>query len=182
MSLVSIFEDVCDYVCIAADIICENPVETAAVVATIATGGVAFACAPAIGAAVSAAGFGVAGGTLSGAAASSAGLAALGGGSLASGGFGMAGGTAVVTTVGSVTGAAVGSGVSAAMGSARKDHSNSNSSADRIPEQPGRSFFAALNSNPNFLLKDTRPAAQKKSDACQANIMRWVSEGANRNS
>ena len=76
----------------------------AAAVATVATGGLALACAPAIGAAVSAAGFGVAGGTLSGAAASSAGLAALGGGSLASGGLGMAGGTAVVTVTGGLAG------------------------------------------------------------------------------
>ena len=87
----------------------------AAAVATVATGGLALACAPAIGAAVSAAGFGVAGGTLSGAAASSAGLAALGGGSLASGGLGMAGGTAVVTVTGGLAGGAVaGSAVSMA--------------------------------------------------------------------
>lgn len=89
------------------DEIDENPVAATAVIAgTVLTGGMALANAPLIGATVSAAGFGVGGGTLSGAAASSAGLAALGGGSLASGGLGMAGGTAVVTAAGAVTGAA----------------------------------------------------------------------------
>lgn len=87
------------------DFICENPIKSLAVAAaTVATGGLALAAAPAIGAVVSAAGLGVAGGSLSGAAASSAGLAALGGGSLASGGLGMAGGKAVVATLGAVTG------------------------------------------------------------------------------
>lgn len=87
----------------------DNPGKTALVVgATIATGGLAAAFAPAIGAAASAAGLGVAGGTLSGAAASSAGLAALGGGSLAVGGAGMAGGTAVVTAAGASIGATTG--------------------------------------------------------------------------
>ncbi len=90
----------------AVDVITENPFKTLAVVATtVATGGVALAIAPAIGAAVSTVGFGVAGGTLSGAAASSAGLAALGGGSLVAGGTGMAGGTAIVTVMGAGTGA-----------------------------------------------------------------------------
>lgn len=90
------------------DFVVENPGKTAAVViGTVATGGLALAAAPAIGAAVSAAGFGVAGGTLSGAAASSAGLAALGGGSLAAGGAGVAGGTAVVTAAGGAVGASV---------------------------------------------------------------------------
>ncbi|RDL18255.1 hypothetical protein [Serratia fonticola] len=87
------------------DYICENPIKSLAIAAaTVATGGVAAAMAPAIGAVASAAGLGVAGGTLSGAAASSAGLSALGGGSLASGGLGMAGGKAVVTTLGAVVG------------------------------------------------------------------------------
>lgn len=102
------------YYCVvepAVDTVLENPGKTVAVVAaTVATGGLACAAAPAIGAAVSAAGFGVAGGTLSGAAASSAGLAALGGGSIASGGLGMAGGTALVTGVGAATGAAASGG------------------------------------------------------------------------
>ena len=90
------------------DFVVENPGKTAAVViGTVATGGLALAAAPAIGAAVSAAGFGVAGGTLSGAAASSAGLAALGGGSLAVGGAGVAGDTAVVTAAGGAVGASV---------------------------------------------------------------------------
>ncbi|MNY17433.1 hypothetical protein D3C86_1507520 [compost metagenome] len=88
----------------------------------------AFACAPAIGAAVSAAGFGVAGGTLSGAAASSAGLAALGGGSIASGGLGMAGGTAVVTGVGGATGALVGGGAACAINAASSTSSPGSSS------------------------------------------------------
>jgi len=89
------------------DLVKENPGKTAAiVVGTVATGGVALAAAPAIGAMASAAGLGVAGGTLSGAAASSAGLAALGGGSIAAGGAGMAGGTAVVTAAGAVAGGA----------------------------------------------------------------------------
>jgi len=92
------------------DFVCENPIKSLAVaVATVATGGVALAVAPAIGAVASAAGLGVASGTLSGAAASSAGLAALGGGSLASGGLGMAGGKAVVTTLGLAVGGATSS-------------------------------------------------------------------------
>jgi len=92
------------------DSIVENPGKTVAVaVATVASGGLALAYAPAIGAMASAAGLGVAGGTLSGAAASSAGLAALGGGSLASGGLGMAGGTALVTGVGASLGAGISS-------------------------------------------------------------------------
>ena len=81
--------------------IAENP-KSALIV-----GGAALVCAPAVGAALSVAGLGVAGGTLSGAAASSAGLAALGGGSLATGGLGMLGGSAVVTAAGAITGAAV---------------------------------------------------------------------------
>ena len=93
------------------DFVVENPGKTAAVViGTVATGGLALAAAPAIGAVVSAAGFGVAGGTLSGAAASSAGLAAIGGGSLAAGGAGVAGGTMIVTA----TGGALGAGISTA--------------------------------------------------------------------
>jgi len=100
-----------DLVMSGVNIVADNPVKALAITAaTLATGGVALACAPAIGAAVSAAGIGVAGGTLTGAAASSAGLAALGGGSIAVGGAGMAGGTAVVA----VTGAAVGGATSGA--------------------------------------------------------------------
>lgn len=99
------------------DFVCENPIKSiVAVAATVATGGVALAAAPAIGAAASAAGLGVAGGTLSGAAASSAGLAALGGGSLASGGLGMAGGKAVVTALGVAAGGTA-SGTAAALSS-----------------------------------------------------------------
>ncbi|WP_157836436.1 hypothetical protein ACQR5W_08385 [Xanthomonas sacchari] len=101
------------------DIVKENPGKTALIVGTtaasaVATGGVAFAAAPKIGAFVSSIGFGVGGGTLSGAAASSAGLAALGGGSLAAGGAGMAGGTAVVTVVGAATGSMAGGGIAIA--------------------------------------------------------------------
>jgi hypothetical protein len=95
------FDSIVDYVC-------ENPIKSVAMLGVgIATGGTAFAFAPAIGAAASVAGLGVAGGTLSGAAASSAGLAALGGGSLAAGGLGMAGGTAAVTAAAAAAGTTV---------------------------------------------------------------------------
>jgi len=94
-----------DTVSAITDFVAENPGKTAAIaLGAVATGGLAFTAAPAIGAAVSAAGFGVAGGTISGAAASSAGLAAIGGGSLAAGGTGMAGGTAIVTAAGAIAG------------------------------------------------------------------------------
>ena len=121
----------------AADFVSDNKEVCAigaAAVATVATGGLALACAPAIGAAVSAAGFGVAGGTLSGAAASSAGLAALGGGSLASGGLGMAGGTAVVTVTGGLAGGAV------AGGAVRM--------ASAAPTKPGMRSISSAQSQP----------------------------------
>lgn len=171
----------------AVEIVSDNPGQAASVVgiaaATVATGGLALACAPAIGAAVSAAGFGVAGGSLTGAAASSAGLAALGGGSLASGGFGMAGGTAVVTTVGGLTGAAVGSGVCASMNGGRDTPPQSKSSfSHQLESRVTQNNSAAFNVFSNFGFKDTRSAAQKKVDSSQAYFKQWVSSGANKTS
>ena len=110
--VIKMFDFVCDVIGSAVDAVVENPLKSIAVVtATVATGGLALAAAPAVGAAASVAGLGVAGGTLSGAAASSAGLAALGGGSVAAGGAGMAGGAAVVAATGATTGAVVSSAV-----------------------------------------------------------------------
>ena len=79
-------------------------------VATVATGGLAFAYAPSI--AVLIAGKAVLG--LHGAALTSASLALVGGGSLAAGGLGMAGGTVIITSGGALLGLASSSSVSAA--------------------------------------------------------------------
>lgn len=73
-----------------------------AAIATLATGGVAFAVAPQI--AIALAGEAVVG--LHGAALTSASLAFVGGGSLAAGGLGMAGGTAIITGGGALIGLA----------------------------------------------------------------------------
>ena len=84
------FDSFCDLVGDCVDTVIDNPIKSLVVVATtVATGGIALAAAPAIGALVSAAG-----------------LAALGGGSLSVGGAGIAGGTAVVAGIGATTGAA----------------------------------------------------------------------------
>jgi len=115
ISTVDAIVDTCNVVSDTVSEHREAAIIVAATAATVATGGLALAFAPAIGAVVSVAGFGVAGGTLSGAAASSAGLAALGGGSLASGGLGMAGGTAAVTAVGGLAGGAVAGGAANAL-------------------------------------------------------------------
>lgn len=80
-------------------------VGTTAVV--LASGGLAFAFAPAIATAL------VGETTLSGAALVSYSLAAIGGGSLAAGGLGMAGGTAIITGGGALIGILGGTGVSA---------------------------------------------------------------------
>ena len=79
-------------------------------VVILASGGFAFAFAPAIAAAL----VGEAAGGLSGAALVSYSLAAIGGGSLAAGGLGMAGGTAIITGGGALLGMLGGTGVSAA--------------------------------------------------------------------
>jgi hypothetical protein len=98
------------------DAITENPGKTVAIVAaTVATGGVALAAAPAIATTIGGAGVlgaastGTAIGSLSGAALTNASLAALGGGALAAGGGGMAAGATVIAGAG----AAVGGGVAA---------------------------------------------------------------------
>ena len=83
-------------------------VGTTAVV--VASGGLAFAFAPAIAATL----VGEAAAGLSGAALVSYSLAAIGGGSLAAGGLGMAGGTAIITGGGALIGMLGGTGVSAA--------------------------------------------------------------------
>lgn len=82
------------------------------VIATAATGGLAFYFAPAIAPALAAA---LGGGTaaLHGAALTSASLAFLGGGALAAGGAGMAGGTMLIAGGGALLGAVGGAGVSA---------------------------------------------------------------------
>ena len=78
--------------------------------AIMATGGLAFAFAPAIATAL----VGEAAAGLSGAALVSYSLAAIGGGSLAAGGLGMAGGTAIITGGGALIGMLGGTGLSAA--------------------------------------------------------------------
>lgn len=83
------------------------------VVLVAATGGVAFAFAPAVAPVIAAAIGGEAVAGLSGAALTSASLALLGGGALAAGGAGMAGGAAVIAGGGALLGAVGGSGVSA---------------------------------------------------------------------
>jgi len=83
-------------------------VGTTAVV--LASGGLAFAFAPAIATAL----VGEAAAGLSGAALVSYSLAAIGGGSLAAGGLGMAGGTAIITGGGALVGLLGGTGVSTA--------------------------------------------------------------------
>ena len=79
-------------------------------VVVLASGGLAFAFAPAIATAL----VGEAAAGLSGAALVSYSLAAIGGGSLAVGGLGMAGGTAIITGGGALIGVLGGTGVSAA--------------------------------------------------------------------
>ena len=79
-------------------------------VVVLASGGLAFAFAPAIATAL----VGEAAAGLSGAALVSYSLAAIGGGSLAAGGLGMAGGTAIITGGGALIGMLGGTGVSAA--------------------------------------------------------------------
>lgn len=81
-----------------------------AAIATVATGGLAWAFAPGIAAAI--AGEAVVG--LHGAALTSASLAFVGGGSIAAGGLGMAGGTAIITGGGALIGLAGSGTVSAA--------------------------------------------------------------------
>ena len=78
--------------------------------AIAATGGLAFAFAPAIATAL----VGEAAAGLSGAALVSYSLATIGGGSLAAGGLGMAGGTAIITGGGALIGMLGGTGISAA--------------------------------------------------------------------
>ena len=89
-----------------------------AVVATVATGGMAAFAAPAIATVI--AGEAVVG--LSGAALTSASLAAVGGGSLAAGGLGMAGGTAIITGGGAVLGLTAASSGAAIVGVFSKDY------------------------------------------------------------
>lgn len=65
--VMSVVDTVVDTADSAVDFVVENPGKAIAIgVGTLATGGMALAAAPAVGAVVSAAGFGVAGGTLSG--------------------------------------------------------------------------------------------------------------------
>ena len=145
--IISAVDAVVDTCNVVSETISENreaAIIVAATAATVATGGLAFAFAPVIGAAASAAGLGVAGGTLSGAAASSAGLAALGGGSLASGGLGMAGGTVVVTAVGGVTGGAVACGTASALVRTPPAPISKPAPANATKHLPGRT---ALNHN-----------------------------------
>ena len=104
----------------AIDFVKENPVKCVAIgVAGIATGGIAFAAAPAIAGTIGGLGLlgsastGTAIGTLSGAALTNASLAAIGGGALATGGGGMAAGTAIVAATGTATGLGISSGIAA---------------------------------------------------------------------
>jgi hypothetical protein len=117
-------DNFCDTFESVKDVIVENPGKSLAIVAaTVATGGIAMAAAPAIASSLGAAGVLGAAGTgaeisgLSGICLSNASLAYLGGGTVAAGGGGMAGGVAAVTTTGSITGAAVSSTVAANTGS-----------------------------------------------------------------
>jgi hypothetical protein len=103
-----------DFIDDVIDSIIENPVKSLFIVgATVATGGLALAYAPAIAATIGATGIlGTAGtgatiSTLTGVFLESASLAALGGGTLASGGGGMAFGATVVASAGAATGLAV---------------------------------------------------------------------------
>lgn len=106
----------------AAQTVMDNPGKTAMVLGTgVLTGGLAYAAAPTIAAAIGSTGVlgaastGTAINTLSGAALSHASLAALGGGAVATKGGGMVVGTAVVGIAGAATGAGV-SGATVAVG------------------------------------------------------------------
>lgn len=121
--IVNIGNDVVEYVT-------ENPVKTASIVAvTVVSGGVAYQCAPSIAGSIGKtgilgnAGTGRAINTLNGPYLKRASLAALGGGTLASGGGGMVAGTTFVAYSGAAVGGVVATGVAAAINKNDNDES-----------------------------------------------------------